>query len=386
MNAVCQQLFVDPASPLKRCFRSTPPEEFQKICLQYMKNTVQNQRDESRQPEGACEVTAAYLETCGQTIDMPTQCIQCAVPEPLKLYETKQVKGDLIDIVFIVEERQCNAWAKTKLVTIAQKLETTLKNVHYGLIGFNGKGVHQEPHFHTGSGAVNMDVKGLQLAVTGLEIADIDPKPLKNPMEAIEFASEKFPFRGGSRKLLAMLNCNNCEGFEIDYYILQGKLFGEDIGLSMIQPLKVEMTESKVDVIGFDGSVMITADKREDAELRKQLVEPHDSCTVLAQETHGTVFAYSDKNANAIVELFAARLAKIAVPPRCAICECRSDDLHSHTVCLPCEIPAPASLTKDKSGFFNNPAAKLNKWQNKAKEIVMADAPAADNDDLLLFK
>lgn len=40
---------------------------------------------------------------------------------------------------------------------------------------------------------------------------------------------------------------------------------------------------------------MITGDRREDPEIRKQLVEPHDSCTVLSQETNGTVFSYSEK-------------------------------------------------------------------------------------------
>jgi len=153
--------------------------------------------------------------------------------------------------------------------------------------------------------------------------------------------------------------------------------------MHMITTQKVELSESKADVIGFDGRIMITGDKREDPEIRKQLVEPHDSCTVLSQETNGTVFSYSEKNSNTILDLFAAKVAKTAQPSRCAVCECRSENLHAHTVCLPCEIPTPASLAKDNTGFFNNPFKKLQKWQSKAQDVVMADAPAIE-DDLLL--
>jgi hypothetical protein len=298
----------------------------------------------------------------------------------LKLYETKQVKTDLIDVVFVVEERQCMSWVKTKLVSMAQKMESSLKNVHFGLVGFNGEGVHYLPHFHTGNGQVNMDIKGLQLAVAQLAYPETDPKPLQNPMTAVEFVSEKYPFRGGARKLLGLLACNNCEGFQVDYYSLQSTLLGEDITMHMITTQKVELSEGKSDVIGFDGRIMITGDRREDPEIRKQLVEPHDSCTVLSQETNGTVFSYSEKNSNTILELFAAKVVKTAQPSRCAVCECRSDNLHAHTVCLPCEIPTPASLAKDNTGFFNNPFKKLQKWQNKAQDVVMADAPAFEDE------
>jgi hypothetical protein len=50
------------------------------------------------------------------------------------------------DIVFVVEERPCMKFIKTKLVSdIAEKLQSGLgklnKDVHYGVIGFGGEEV-----------------------------------------------------------------------------------------------------------------------------------------------------------------------------------------------------------------------------------------------------
>lgn len=70
----CEHMFKDSSSPLRSCFRSTPPSEFYDICLQQMKNYKQTQRDQNRMNEGICDITAAYIKTCGQSIDMPTQC------------------------------------------------------------------------------------------------------------------------------------------------------------------------------------------------------------------------------------------------------------------------------------------------------------------------
>jgi len=336
-----------------------------------MTQFVATQPDASKQNEGVCDISAAYLKACQQSIDMPPQCIVCDMPEPLKLYETKTTKTEQIDVVFIVEERQCMSWVKTKLVSMAQKMESGLRNVHYGLVGFNGAGVHYLPHFHTGQSMVNMDIKGLQVAVAQLEYAEMDPKVLQNPMKAVEYVSEKFPFRGGSRKLLGLLACNNCEGFEVDYYSLQSKLLGQDISMSLMTTQKIELSSGvRNDIIGFNGASMITTDKREDSNLRKELVEPHDSCTVLAQETNGTVFSYSERSSSAIIDLMAEKLNKVAQPSRCTVCECQSENFHAKTSCFPCEIPRPASLTQDNSGFFNNPYKKLQKWQSKAQDVL----------------
>ena len=45
---------------------------------------------------------------------------------------------------------------------------------------------------------------------------------------------------------------------------------------------------------GFDATTMYTSEG-DNSELRDALVQPHDACTVLAQETAGTVWTIADR-------------------------------------------------------------------------------------------
>lgn len=99
-------------------------------------------------------------------------------------------------------------------------MESSVRQVNYGVVGFNGEGVDYLPHFHTGSGKLNMDSRGLQTAIDKLNFAENEIRgKLMNPMEAIEFVVEKYPFRGASRKLLVLLTCSNCESFDVRNFI-----------------------------------------------------------------------------------------------------------------------------------------------------------------------
>ncbi len=59
------------------------------------------------------------------------------------------------DVVFVVEERTCMKWSKAKLTEFARLIQGELgrksqRDVKYGVVGFNGEGVHYKLHYHTG--------------------------------------------------------------------------------------------------------------------------------------------------------------------------------------------------------------------------------------------
>lgn len=84
--------------------------------------------------------------------------------------------------------------------------------------------------------------------------------------------------------------------FQVDYFELQSELLQMAVSLQLVTSEKVELsTPGAPEIIALDASTMYAADSSSKPDLRPQLVEPHDSCTVLAQETNGTIFSYSDK-------------------------------------------------------------------------------------------
>lgn len=134
-----------------------------------------------------------------------------------------------------------------------------------------------------------------------------------------------------------------------------------------VQPIEVNTPHSS-DILGFDASRMFTTDG-ENAELRAQLAWPHDACTVLAQETAGTVWTTSDREASMLTlpaETMSARLAEQVTGRTCLSCECDSFELAARTVCYPCEVPTPVSLSGNS--FFNVPYIQLRNTIRKAQK------------------
>jgi len=204
-----------------------------------------------------------------------------------------------------------------------------------------------------------------------LAFSEKERRRFQDPLLAVKFAADHFPFRAGTRKLLALFACEECGGVTVDYFDLQAELLQMAVGLQLITSEKIELSAPGApEMIAVDASTLYAADSSEKPDLRSQLVEPHDSCTVLVQETNGTVFSYSEKNLAAITKLLTQKLVKAVGGPKCQICECQEHEHAPRTTCFPCEIPRPASLTRDSTGFFNNPFVRLQKWQKKAQDTL----------------
>jgi len=226
----CMNLLNSSSSPLRPCFHRLPPAPFLSMCLTDAKQLSPQQK------EGLCNTAAAYVEACeeqGVALDLPSQCVRCEVAgTTLTEDETKRIENNDVpnfaDVIFIVEQRKCMAWTKTQLPTIAQKLDADLKqqryDVRFGLIGFNGEGVYYAPHFQTGQGAITLTLDALRVAAGQLVYSERERRRFQDPLVGVKFAAEHFPFRAGTRKLLALFSCEECGGTSVDYFELQSEL------------------------------------------------------------------------------------------------------------------------------------------------------------------
>ena len=94
-------------------------------------------------------------------------------------------------------------------------------NVRYGLIGFHGLGVHNQPHFHTGDQKLNFDLSGLRKATQELYTDDKDNyAQLVDPLTAINFAAMSYPFRTGSMKSIILWTCGEC-GTQVGLFLFK---------------------------------------------------------------------------------------------------------------------------------------------------------------------
>jgi hypothetical protein len=231
------------------------------------------------------------------------------------------------------------------------------------VIGFGGEGVHNKPHFHTGKGRINFDIRGLETAVGEL-VFDVktmeEPRP-RDPMEAINYVIDKYPYRSASQKTIVLLTCTECTGRTIGYYDLQNKLLSAGVVFHVITTTEMELdsVENSNNAFGMNARSVFTP-RGLDEDLRSELVEPHDQCTILAQETNGAVFTFNPRKVNNIMNKGPQYMAKNTEKIACQICECQVMKLTARTVCYPCDVPRPVSLTSGRSsGFMNIPFLKI---------------------------
>lgn len=226
-------------------------------------------------------------------------------------------------------------------------------------MGFGGEGVHNCPHFHTGNGEVNFDENGVKKATDELAF---DPKSMEmprkvDPMSALKFVTEVYPFRAGAQKTVVLFACSECTGEEVDYFDIQNKFLEDGIMLHVFTGNKVEVSGDQV-AIGFNAVKIFLEDSSVSEELRSELAGPNDHCTVAAQQTHGTVWAVIANEG--VLNKAAPHMVAEAEHYSCQVCMCTAMNLGARTVCQPCDMITPASLKFDRT-ITLNPFAKLRK-------------------------
>jgi len=346
----CQALFNNSASPFRSCYTLVDPEPFLKMC-------GNDSAAHHEHPGSVCHVAAMYAHACrkdGVHLHMPRPCVRCddtmEVGDVAGLADvTSAVRS--ADVVFVMEESECNQDMLTHVRNIAIKMETMalrsmgLKNNQFGLIGFGGADVHTVPHSHTINGSLMGSARSLRRALPSMSFTATETSGDVSP--ALQLAVT-YPWRAGTSKTLILATCDVSSSSAETQRMLQ------DLGVT-VHVLRTHEFDVASDtprtsrLFGTDANTAFTSDHVSDEELIgdpelfNQIARPSDSLTQLAHSSGGTLFDVSHLNTGRVavqkrfIDVFVRRVAKSAIPPSCQACTCEVRDLTgTQTVCRPC--------------------------------------------------
>jgi len=366
---ICYRHFVSEQSPLRAGFSISDPQDFFRMCLRHMAATHRFQAPE----KAICTVSAAYVNLLKHnklTVNMPAGCLSC--PTNNMEYGARRTMTrpyaapKQADVVFVVEEHECNRPLVKEIDSVARLLERELsasgfKNNRYGVVAFSGPQENGEPHIHTARGKMLFDVHDVVLATQRMEYRKrANDHRQVDTFEAISFAAD-YPFRAGASKNLILLTCTPCqeEVMRLDYSDVQRLLLSEGITLHIMNDKAIEMKSAQKkgqNIFAVDAKTVFRgkdfSQKRltGQVDLRSQVIVPKDVCIALAQESRGSFFSTQPlftSESKQWRSLLARRVTETADPQVCQVCDCIMDrDHHSKTVCRPCKPFLPAYFMK----------------------------------------
>uniref|UniRef100_A0A915PUL0 Vitellogenin n=1 Tax=Setaria digitata TaxID=48799 RepID=A0A915PUL0_9BILA len=284
----CQTYFQSSSSPLRSCFSQIRPKPFEQICS-------------SGGKQQHCAATSAYLQICLNTgifTSLPHECVKC--DNDLHLDDEKKIEKSVVehDVVFVVEERKCLDNYKEKLMTMAQKISQEQRSVRFGWVGFGGEGVHHEPLVHYEQDEALFDVR------TFIRQAQQTFEPVSGigvshgcPKKAVEFT-------GITMHLLTLSKFKTSDGSKI---------------------------------VGIDAKQLFD-DRGAQVGQRTALQHPNDGCSIVAQQSSGTVFSLKHGSMAAVPKIVPRQES------HCLNCQCTADSLFVRNICRPCEAVEPAEL------------------------------------------
>ncbi|CAG9538789.1 unnamed protein product [Cercopithifilaria johnstoni] len=321
----CQEYFQSSDSPLQRCFTQIRSKPFEQICS----NGGKQQH---------CTATSAYLQICsyaGIITVLPHECVKC--DGDLHLDDERKIEKSVIehDVVFVVEETKCMDYHKDKIAKMVQKIDQEQRSVRFGWVGFGGEGVHHEPLVHYEQDEALFDVSNFikQTQQTFEPISRIDT-PHSCPKKAIEFTVKHFPFRFASVKSIVLVMCRKC--MPRGHTKMLDMLLEQDITMHLLTLSKFKTSDGSK-IIGMDAKQLLDEYGAQIGQ-RTSLLQPHDSCSIVAQQTFGTVFSLKHGSMVAASRITPKRESY------CFNCQCTIDRLFAHNVCRPCETTEPAEL------------------------------------------
>ncbi|XP_054710208.1 apolipophorins-like [Uloborus diversus] len=395
----CRNLFQKSSSGFRACFKQVNPEAFLKMCVNDLSAVHQNQYDEA-----ICQSAAAYFYECkmeGVPLKMPSNCVRCEKQDGTSMKEgdalrfPKELKPGVADVVFLVEEKDCNRDRVKYLSKLAQGIEDNFrqKNYHdvrYSVVAFGGSKIHSAPHVHTMDGQESGSFRSLDSAIYSLEFGD-GPN---NVLEALRFAAA-LNLRPGATNTFVLMKCSTCKSEELkaEYSETLRTLSDAEITLHVLMEQKFEMKEvpnknSKARrVIGVDKRFAYTlkdvknSDLSGDGDLLAQLRIPKDVCIPLALEVKGSNFDSQfltevKKNTNKkFMDVLARVIVKSSTEEERAkwgmCCECiATDDGVGKSTCQRCVSAEVASMISADIFSINNIESSSLETREKSKSRV----------------
>ncbi|XP_063962914.1 uncharacterized protein LOC129270861 [Lytechinus pictus] len=358
-NEACASMFLDNCSPLAACHGGVDPDSFYRMCILDTRTLP-----EAEQKSKMCSIAVAYKTQCWfskQPVRMPDECITCEVGEQsFQADQPIRIKGEevprKVDIVFVVEEKRCAREDALLLDDMVARLASELENAGYedtwfGLSGFGGIEIHDEPHEHTINHKLfNNRTRDFLLGLDSLVFEDGDNN---DTFAAVKYAAN-YPFRAGAAKHIILLSCSEFTGdnSELSFRELSVMLRKRAISLTILTDYQFSVSNSKSKskselVYGIDSTATYTSKMaglvpfKGSGSLRQRTTEPKGVNALLAQESGGAIFDSSKLRDKSFNEVFVKRLVFKTEPAECQVCSCVHDDLLAvgRSVCEKCTDP-----------------------------------------------
>ncbi|GFT85339.1 vitellogenin, partial [Nephila pilipes] len=290
-----------------------------------------------------------------------------------KKYENLSKKS--ADVVFIVEDHECNKVTVSDLGNLARSIDRELQNdgfkdVMFGVVGYGGD--VGNPQIYTVKGDIFFNSRDINAIKDRLK-AESQKVESSRAFEAMKLAVT-YPFRSGTAKSFVLLSCSACKyDFKsLLYPVIQQILLERGITLHVVSNTEITIRKSSLkekDIIGADPDTVYHAkdvtqkDLIGDPALRSQISLPKDLCVALSQEINGSYFSSHSLNKASSGDIknwrsvFSRKFLKSIQSFQCVWCDCTSTRDHiPNTICQPCEtkrprLPFSLYLTADAKYF-----------------------------------
>ncbi|XP_041062052.1 uncharacterized protein LOC121287955 [Carcharodon carcharias] len=328
---ICKMLFKGAYSPLRNCFRVVDPVPFYDMCL--------NDMCESSDLQPGCNLAAAFVHLCNRNfvpLEIPSQCVAGKDSDSMQNDDVVDNKQWLTvkpaDVLFIIEERDCNKPIVTKLPSLINSLVETFKkqgitDVKFGFIGFGDVGVHEQhlltvKREHSTSSSWHLE-KELGSNLTFTRNISL------NAPAAVKLVAQ-WPFRKEATKSAILLTCSSCHrNDKSSENTLQNLLTSSGITLHVLKDMKIQLKneESDATIVGLDDSNLFRvsgAGAWPSKTLRHHIVLPaEDRCLSAAIKSGGAVFDSSKfiNQGENFLQLFSFQVTKKHKIGKCEICQ-----------------------------------------------------------------
>ncbi|KAL3867960.1 hypothetical protein ACJMK2_040802 [Sinanodonta woodiana] len=346
--------------------------------------------------ESRCDVGALYIQACrekGVTLRLPTQCVTCS-DESKKVYQQGETRTYMSnqpdypqtksssDIVFIVEDRDCNRKAAAELRNMVWEVDQALlkkgfSENRYGLIGFTaGNYFH-----HTMEGQLFNVASKFAMGLESLRFENSSQGQM-NPVAAVKMASE-MPFRNGVFKSLVLLTCAPCSESNSEIYdAVRQVLDDQDISMFVLRQSAFQLLNNRNPtdkIYGLDENNVFTArpsSKIEVDDLLEGIQIPDDQCANLAIDYKGAIFDASHlidgnrRHQRTFLQLLGEKVSDKAEKPECQICRCELDMYgFANSVCQTCDSDNSEPV-HSAPGFFTDFIEGHEEFKTQLKEFM----------------
>ena len=149
------------------------------------------------------------------------------------------------DVIFVVEEKQCNADIASKLQLVATDIDEALSAARmtgnrFAVVTFGGSGIHADAQLHTVSGQVFLDSADVSKVEDSMEILD-DVSTPSDALAAVQMAAE-LPMRAGAAKSIVLITCTGCDSTTTAVGDVTEELLAAGIQLHVVSEQDFQMT------------------------------------------------------------------------------------------------------------------------------------------------